>query len=83
MISNDLELYRKDVIILLAKALDCPVDEKILNKSHPSWDSLKQLQISLELEDRFDIEFSDEQANEFFDADSILHLLAELIIDEK
>ena len=80
---NDLELYRKDVINLLAKVLDCPVDEKILNKSNPTWDSLKQLQISLELEDRFRVEFSDEQANKFFDVDSILHLLSELIIDEK
>ena len=80
---NDLALYRKDVINLLAKVLDCPVDEKILNKSNPTWDSLKQLQISLELEDRFRVEFSDEQANKFFDVDSILCLLTELIIDEK
>ena len=82
MISNTYALYRKEVIHLLAKVLDCDEDEKILNRTNPSWDSLKQLQISLEIEDRFNIELSDEQAIKFFDVESILQLLVELNFDE-
>jgi acyl carrier protein len=80
--NNAFELYRKEVIHLLAKALECNEDEKILNRTNPSWDSLKQLQISLEIEDRFNIELSDEQAIKFFDVESILQLLVELNFDE-
>ena len=80
--SNAFELYRKEVIHLLAKALECNEDEKILNRTNSAWDSLKQLQISLEIEDRFDIELSDEQATKFFDVDSVLQILVELNIDE-
>jgi acyl carrier protein len=80
--SNAFELYRKEVIHLIAKALECNEDEKILNRTNSAWDSLKQLQISLEIEDRFDIELSDEQATKFFDVDSVLQILVELNIDE-
>jgi len=80
--TNTFELYRKEVIHLLAKALECNEDEKILNKTNPAWDSLKQLQISLEIEDRFDIELSDEQATKFFDVDSVMKILVELNADE-
>jgi acyl carrier protein len=80
--SNAFELYRKEVIHILAKALECNEDEKILNRTNSAWDSLKQLQISLEIEDRFDIELSDEQATKFFDVDSVLQILVELNIDE-
>lgn len=79
--SNAFELYRKEVIHLLAKALECNEDEKILNRTNSAWDSLKQLQISLEIEDRFDIELSDEQATKFFDVDSVLQILVELNVD--
>ena len=82
MISNAFELYRKEVIHLLAKALECNEDEKILNRTNSAWDSLKQLQISLEIEDRFDIELSDEQATKFFDVDSIVQILVELNVDD-
>lgn len=81
MIDNIFALYRQDVIAIVAKVLDCSEDETILNRSNPSWDSLKQLQISLEIEDRFGVELSDEQTNKFFDVVSILHLLSELKID--
>jgi acyl carrier protein len=79
---NASEVYRKDVIYILAKTLDCSEDERILNRSNPSWDSLKQLQISLEIEDKFEVELSDEQAIQFFDVDSILQLLVELNVYE-
>jgi acyl carrier protein len=82
VISNAYAIYRKEVIHLLAKTLDCDEDEKILNRTNPSWDSLKQLQISLEIEDRFNIELSDEQATKFFDVDSVLQILVELNFDE-
>lgn len=80
--SNAFELYRKEVIYLLAKALECKEDEKILNRNNSAWDSLKQLQISLEIEDRFNVELSDEQATRFFDVDSILQILVELNVNE-
>lgn len=80
--SNAFELYKKEVIHLLAKALECKEDEKILNRNNSAWDSLKQLQISLEIEDRFKVELSDEQATRFFDVDSILQILVELNVNE-
>lgn len=82
MNSNSFEQYRIAVINILAKVLDGHGDQEILDRSNPSWDSLKQLQISLEIEDRFQVELSDEQAIQFFDVDSILQLLVELNVDK-
>ena len=75
MNSESREEKRQLVFQLLTRVFgdDIPLDE--LNGSNPKWDSLKQLQISLEIEDQFKVELTEEQASEFFDVESILVLL--------
>ena len=72
----------RDIIIeLLTKVLNSSdsKDELVLDKSNPNWDSLKHLQISLEIEDFFGIQLSDEEAIEFYDVESILTLINRVI----
>jgi acyl carrier protein len=65
------------VTSILSKVLgiDDVYDEALLSRANPNWDSLKQLQIALELEDYFDVEIRDEDLMEFHNIDSILILL--------
>jgi acyl carrier protein len=72
---DTLDSRRQKVVEILKKVLNEPDSSGVLNRHNPSWDSLKQLQISIEIEDYFEVELSDEQAVEFFDVDSILDLL--------
>jgi acyl carrier protein len=65
------------VTSILSKVLgiDDVYDEALLSRANPIWDSLKQLQIALELEDYFGVEIRDEDLMEFHNIDSILILL--------
>jgi acyl carrier protein len=56
-------------------------DEALLSRANPSWDSLKQLQIALELEDYFSIELRDEDLMEFHNLESIIMLLHKYQLD--
>jgi acyl carrier protein len=66
-----------NIIKIIKKVLMPSEDgpESLLSKENANWDSLKQLQITLELEDFFGIELSDEEAFEFYDVPSILNLV--------
>ena len=68
---------REIIIEILTKVLNSRDSKSklILSKSNPDWDSLKQLQISLEIEDYFGIQLSNEEAIEFFDVESIVSLV--------
>ena len=70
---------QKSVIDILTKVLNSSDSELQLNRSNPNWDSLKQLQISLEIEDYFGIQLSDEEAIEFYDIESILSLVERIM----
>ena len=67
------------MIDILTKVLNSSDSELQLNRSNPNWDSLKQLQISLEIEDYFGIQLSDEEAIEFYDIESILSLVERIM----
>jgi len=69
------DFRRQQVIEILKKVLIEENSHHDLSRLNPNWDSLKQLQISLEIEDYFGIELSDDEASEFYDVDSILTLL--------
>ena len=73
--SDSRDFRRHQVIEILKKVLIEEDSHDDLSRLNPTWDSLKQLQISLEIEDYFGIELSDEEASEFYDVDSILTLL--------
>ena len=68
---------------ILCKLLEIDVvnDEALLSRANPSWDSLKQLQIALELEDYFSIELRDEDLMEFHNLESIIMLLHKYQLD--
>jgi acyl carrier protein len=73
--SDSRDFRRHQVIEILKKVL---IEEDLhddLSRLNPNWDSLKHLQISLEIEDYFGVELSDEEASQFYDVDSILILL--------
>ena len=72
---NSTNNTRKVVIEILTKVLNSSDTELQLNRSNPNWDSLKQLQISLEIEDHFGIQLSDEEAVAFFDVESIVSMV--------
>jgi acyl carrier protein len=81
-VKNDSREEKRQVVVqLLARVFgeEIPLDE--LSGSNPKWDSLKQLQISLEIEDQFKVELTEEQASEFFDVESILNLLDRILND--
>ena len=59
---NSINNTREVVIKILTKVLNSSDTALQSNKSNPNWDSLKQLQISLEIEDFFGIQLSDEEA---------------------
>ena len=73
--SDSSDFRRHQVIEILKKILIEEDSDDDLSRLNPNWDSLKQLQISLEIEDYFGVELSDEEASEFYDVDSILTLL--------
>jgi len=73
--SDSRDFRRHQVIEILKKVLIEEDSHDDLSRLNPNWDSLKQLQISLEIEDYFGVELSDEEASEFYDVDSILILL--------
>jgi len=73
--SDSSDFRRHQVIEILKKVLIEEGSHDDLSRLNPNWDSLKQLQISLEIEDYFGVELSDEEASEFYDVDSILTLL--------
>ena len=72
----------RDIVIeILSKVLNSRDSKSklLLNRSNPNWDSLKQLQISLEIEDYFCIQLSNDEAIEFFDVESIVSLVNRII----
>jgi acyl carrier protein len=70
---------REVVIEILAKVLNSSDTELQSSRSNPNWDSLKQLQISLEIEDYFGIQLSDEEAIAFYDVESIVSLVESIL----
>jgi acyl carrier protein len=76
--SDSSDFRRHQVIEILKKVLIEEDSHDDLSRLNPNWDSLKQLQISLEIEDYFGVELSDEEASEFYDVDSILTLLGRI-----
>jgi acyl carrier protein len=79
---NSSKSKREIVIEILTKILKPSDSELQLNRFNPNWDSLKQLQISLEIEDHFGIQLSDEEAIEFHDVESILSLVERILKNE-
>jgi len=79
---NSINSKREIVIEILTKVLNFSDTELQLNTSNPNWDSLKQLQISLEIEDYFGIQLSDEEAMEFYDVESIVSLIERILKNE-
>ena len=79
---NSINNTREVVIEILTKVLNSSDAELESNKSNPNWDSLKQLQISLEIEDYFGIQLSDEEAIAFYDVESIVILVESILKNE-
>ena len=79
---NSINSKRQIVIQILTKVLNTSDTELLLNTSNPNWDSLKQLQISLEIEDYFCIQLSDEEAIAFYDVESIVSLVESILKNE-
>jgi acyl carrier protein len=77
--SDSMDFRREQVVEILMKVLIDVESHEDLTRLNLNWDSLKQLQISLEIEDYFGVELSDEEASEFYDVDSILILLDRII----
>ena len=56
-----------EVLQLIARALDCPVDTLTMDSAlglHPDWTSVGQLSILMELEQRYGIEITDDSIRE-------------------
>ena len=69
---------KSEVFRILGKvfSLDCETNSKIDDVSQfGTWDSLKHVQIILELEDSFDFEVSDAEIESFFDFDSVVEFV--------
>ena len=79
---NSVNSKRQIVIQILTKVLNTSDTELLLNTSNPNWDSLKQLQISLEIEDYFGIQLSDEEAMAFYDVESIVSMVESILKNE-
>ena len=79
---NSINNTREVVIKILTKVLNSSDTELQSNISNPNWDSLKQLQISLEIEDYFGIQLSDEEAIAFYDVESIVILVESILKNE-
>ena len=79
---NSINNTRKVVIEILTKVLNSSDTELQFNRSNPNWDSLKQLQISLEIEDYFGIQLSDEEATAFHDVESIVSMVESILKNE-
>ena len=79
---NSINNTREVVIKILTKVLNSSDTELQSNISNPNWDSLKQLQISLEIEDYFGIQLSDEEAIAFYDVESIVSLVESILKNE-
>ena len=79
---NSINNTREVVIKILTKVLNSSDTALQSYKSNPNWDSLKQLQISLEIEDYFGIQLSDEEAIAFYDVESIVSLVESILKNE-
>ena len=79
---NSINNTREVVIKILTKVLNSSDTSLQSNKSNPNWDSLKQLQISLEIEDYFGIQLSDEEAVAFYDVESLVSLVESILKNE-
>ena len=79
---NSVNSKRQIVIQILTKVLNTSDTELLLNTSNPNWDSLKQLEISLEIEDYFGIQLSDEEAMAFYDVESIVSMVESILKNE-
>jgi acyl carrier protein len=79
---NSVNSKHQIVIEILTKVLNTSDTELQLDTSNPNWDSLKQLQISLEIEDYFGIQLSDEEAMAFCDVESIVSLVESILKNE-
>lgn len=69
---------KSEVFRILGKvfSLDRETNSKIDDVSQfGTWDSLKHVQIILELEDSFDFEVSDAEIESFFDFDSVVEFV--------
>lgn len=79
---NSSDNTRKVVIEILTKVLNSSDAELQSKRLNPNWDSLKQLQISLEIEDCFGIQISDEEAVAFYDVESIVSMVERILKNE-
>jgi acyl carrier protein len=76
---------KSEVFRILGKvfSLDRETNPKIDDVSHfGTWDSLKHVQIILELEDSFDFEVSDAEIESFFDFDSVVEFVLKKLEDK-
>jgi acyl carrier protein len=78
-VSNDYDNVsaREKGLTLLSKVLYVNKfsDEELFKRTNPNWESLKHLQIILELEDLLGIEINDQEAEELSDIDLISALI--------
>jgi acyl carrier protein len=51
--------------------------ETVMRDSEPGWDSLKHVELVFMLEDRFGIQFSEEEMGELRSSDHIVHSIEE------
>lgn len=76
---------KSEVFRILGKvfSLDRETNSKIDDVSQVgTWDSLKHVQIILELEDSFDFEVSDAEIENFFDFDSVVEFVLKKLEDK-
>lgn len=84
MISQEI-FVRSEVFRILGKvfSLDRETNSNIDDVSHfGTWDSLKHVQIILELEDSFDFQVSDAEIESFFDFDSVVDFVLKKLADK-
>lgn len=51
--------------------------ETVVRDSEPAWDSLKHVELVFMLEDRFGVQFSEEEMGELRSSDQIVHSIEE------
>ncbi len=84
MISQEI-FVRSEVFRILGKvfSLDRETNSNIDDVSQfGTWDSLKHVQIILELEDSFDFQVSDAEIESFFDFDSVVDFVLKKLEDK-
>ncbi len=70
---------------IIAEALDCDIDsihEEAAISKHPSWDSLGQLSVIVELETNYNITINNEDVLKYSDFKSINQLYKSLLKNE-